>query len=226
MKILELLTPEYRELVSKNKFDMIKGGKNRQKHILGDSKRSGADGRVYPAGDPHLITKINHSPAFDNNDGYMIWAKYLIDNNIADSNPFAPRMYKMDVVKDANNMKRYKIRMETLQRVDSVDDEILTMLYMNLYDLATRKHIAKVAAYLTRPDSLLAKAIDMTAELRIKSTNNLLTNLCININKLCTTCDGGVDIHGNNIMIRLGRSPQIVIIDPISTDNGSEKYSS
>lgn len=222
LNLLELINSEYNEVESKNRFDLVKGVKLRQKHILGDSKRSGADGRVYPTGDPHIITKVNHSPISPYyGDGYMTWAKYLIDNNIADSNPFAPRMYKMDVIKDAKGMARYKIKMETLQRVDSVDEEILTRIYINLYDEMARRHIAKAAPYLNRIDKVLAKAIDMTAEMRIKSTNSLLTQLCVTINKLCNKCNGSPDIHGNNIMVRLGKAPQIVIIDPIATDGSS-----
>lgn len=215
MKILQLLEQIqsiHNKYQSKNNFDAMKAIAMRHKHDPEyDNPNSGGFGRVYPSGDPHIINKINYAAAVASKDGYMIYVKFLIDNNIASSNPFAPRVYVMDEIVDKNSESKYRVKMETLHKLSSVEKELLNAIADQLFE----PHQLHKLAYVPIAD-VLARAISSVAKGKISSKNDKLNELCDAIRNIGNDSDVSIDIHSDNIMIRYGKTPQVVIVDPLS----------
>lgn len=215
LKLLEQVQADYRKRQSNNVFNQERGDRLRDKHDGSD--KSGYAGRVYAAGDPHTLYKTNFNAEKDTVDGYMVYMKHLIDTELYNSNPFAPRVYKMDVVEDKTGKSKYKIELETLQRIDSVDQKLVISALVNLYDIESVEYAAEMIPFaINDPIRLLAKCIDLTAQQKLESKNGMLNSLCDTIHNLNKKYRLEIDIHGNNIMLRLGKSPQVVIVDPLS----------
>lgn len=216
LDILEQIQSVYNKRSSSNEFKMDKGERMHRKHDPSwNSPTSGAYGRVYPAGDPHLINKVNYHPEHENIDGYQQYMKYLIDSDIASSNPFAPRVYKMDAFEDKHGRIKYKVKLETLHRLDSVDEDLLDAIMDQLYT-AENINLAYKTSHNKNVVNVLAKCVSMTAERAFVSKNEYLNQLCAAIKKLSIENNLDMDIHGNNIMFRYGKPPQLVIIDPLT----------
>lgn len=218
-QIFEQIEQSYRKMQSRNIFKHDLAHRMINKHI--DSPKSGRYGRVYFNGDPHTVNKINYEATKENDDGYMIYMKYLIDNKIAQTNPFAPRVYKMDVIEDAKGQAKYKIQLETLHGFRDVSLEIIESLLENLYDEIAISIARKKTIDMLResPPDLLAKAVELTARGTIRSVDANLNNLCDAIKKLCAKNNGEIDLHRSNIMYRLGKVPQLVVVDPIANNH-------
>lgn len=220
MRILELLESfdtNYIERKSNLTFDKFKGDNDRDRLMDKDGgKKSGFTGRVYNnQNDPHTINKTNYIPDKVQNDGYIAYAKYLVDSGMAKENPFAPRFFEMKAYKDAQDNIKYRINMEKLHRCDEVNPAIINAIYANLYDEPVRDAVFNIAKYLPLPEMQLAKAIEMTVLGKISSNDENLNTLLAAINQLSKN-GFELDMHGNNIMIRLGKVPQLVITDPLA----------
>lgn len=219
MKILDLLEQiqsTYSKHVSGSLFDTEKDrAVKRRLDPEWKNPNHGAFGRVYSSGDPHIINKISHGAEIAETDGYMRYIKFLIESNIASGNPFAPRVYNMSELEDKSGRAKYKVKMETLHSLKTADPELLEALAEQLF---TEEDLNRAARFVGGGEigKRFAKAIDMVADGNIRSKNEQLNELCDAIGKLAY--DGRVmtDIHWGNVMIRYGKPPQIVIVDPLA----------
>lgn len=218
LKLLESFDTNYIERKSNLTFDKFKGDADRDRIMdRGDGTHSGFGGRVYNnKEDPHTINKTNYVPDKIDNDGYIAYAKYLIDSGMTKDNPYAPRIFEMKAYKDSEDNIKYKINMEKLQRTDAVNPAIVQAIYENLFTEQIRDWIFNKNTYLTKPEQFLAKALAHVVEYRkFESNDPKLNELLDAINEISNN-GYEVDIHGSNIMIRLGKAPQLVITDPLT----------
>jgi len=212
--LAELIQQSYRKRQSDNTFNQSRGDAARDK--FDKSPNSGHAGRVYDGPDPHVINKTNYNPQRDTNDGYMVYMKNLIDDKVADTNPYAPRVYDMNVIEDRDGKSKYKIKLEKLHRCSAVGDDVIVALLNRLYgkdEISCAKHDLNFAF---NNSQLLGKAVALTAEQKLRSKDKNLNALCDRIYQLDKKYQLFIDIHMNNIMIRLGATPQLVIVDPLS----------
>lgn len=216
LQILEQIDTAYRKRHSDKNFNDFRGDRMRDK-FMSDNEKSGFAGRVYSSGDPHSLNKINYDPVKDIDDGYMVYIKHLVDTGLYNENPYAPRVYKMDVIEDARGKSKYKIQIEKLAKMDSVDQRIVINILTRLFDLEQVEYVAeRIPFAVNDPVRLLAKCIECVADQEFESKDPLLNKLCDTIHDLDKKHKLEIDIHGSNIMLRLGKTPQVVIVDPLA----------
>lgn len=190
---------------------------------------SGWFSRVSILQDPHLVAKISHGSAVLSADGYFQYMQYVVDNKLADGNPYFPRIYDIILVDSHEDMARvnYTIKMEKLlpyynvtaqemavlvkQIIDvkayeiwrTIDDDYLNSSSAeSLYNLiidATKDYALDVGV-VKLVDRRLMSALDAIKDVRYNETHMF-----------------GWDINKNNMMFRRIRTGvQLVITDPIA----------
>ena len=78
--------------------------------------------------DPHMVNKHSFDPIQDleKRDGYFYYIKNVSDNNMAESNPYFPRVYDVFVHKDSTGKATFDAKIEKLERAaDLSEDELL-----------------------------------------------------------------------------------------------------
>lgn len=219
--LCEQIQTTVRKRTSKNTWDSTSGEAKRSDAI--DDKNAGWSGHVIPGNDPHVMKKRNFVAQRENDDGYFTYIKDVVDNKIASSNPYAPRVYKVDSIEDASGKSKYDIEIETLQKTDNVPDELISAVASRLFnqtqlDIAVNT-LAGVMRHISGgpgPGMVLARAIELTIKQKIVSNDSKLNRLCDRIHALMKRNDFELDVHASNIMFRLGATPQVVIVDPLS----------
>lgn len=99
--------------------------------------------------DPHTVKRKTHSPLrpttnrhgeFEHRrfDGFNVWAKFIIDNKLADKNPYFPRIYEVEKISDKGDNQFYNYETEKLYSVLSLN----------------RKELAAISEQLTGYDNL------------------------------------------------------------------------
>lgn len=222
MKIQQLLEAPIETKVtgieSKNKF---KSGKdNLTKDRLGKSGRAGFYGRVHDNGDPHMVEKIPFHAAPQGHDGYYAYIKYLVDNKVYDSNPYAPRVYKLKTIKDASNNMKYKAQLERLQPFTSLGKDIVIGLGEMLFGEDIFQNELEKWVWMSGERYAVIAFTKMLTKIcngKIESSDPKLNELCHIIKSICDSVEGfDIDIHSGNVMWRLSPHPQLVIVDPIA----------
>lgn len=216
MNILEILDTNVTSIKSKHPF------KYRFREVAPTSKQ-GAYGRVHGTQDPHLIMKKPHDPATKQHDGYYNYIKYVVDNKIAESNPFAPRVYDVKTVTDIAGKFKYSIKMERLAPIDSFDNEVVYQIGKRLYGEYFYSYVRKnkvrdegiPVPELTHTLKALSYLIRDNCYGKISSKNKKLNQLCNTIQGLAKDTGAILDIHSGNLMIRMSPHPQLVIVDPL-----------
>ncbi len=161
--------------------------------------------------DPHLVTKVQNKAASNlANDGYFSYIKYIVDNKIAQRNPYAPRVYKINKFKDTAGNEKYTIDMEKLVDIEDISGEELAVVYKMITGLESNAD--DVNALRNKMTFFLGKHLS-------GDTNNPnLDEVLKIIDYLLRENDDFIlDIHDGNIMFR--RTPhgvQLVITDPLS----------
>jgi hypothetical protein len=234
MKIRDLLKEQIQTTVRKRTSNNVWGtaaGESKRNLAMYD-KNAGWSGHVIPGNDPHVVRKRNFVAQKENSDGYFTYIKDIADNNIASGNPYAPRVYKVDSIVDADGYSRYDIEIETLQRTDSIsEDSIVLAVAKRLFNEMQLDAARNTLAGSSRlngvsPSMVLARAIELTIQQKIVSNDSKLNSLCDRINALAKKHKFTLDVHAANIMFRLGAAPQVVIVDPLSDTDTSSKSGS
>lgn len=216
MNILEILDTNVRDEKSKHAF------KDRFLEPSPTSKQ-GAYGRAHGIQDPHQIMKKPHYPQKTQFDGYLNYIKYVVDNKIAESNPFAPRVYDSKTITDASDNVKYSVKMERLTPIDSFDNEVVYQIGKRLYGEYFYSYVRKNKVQdegipvpeLTHTLRALSYIIRDNCEGKVSSKNKKLNQLCSAIKQLANDTHSRLDIHSGNLMIRMSPHPQLVIVDPL-----------
>lgn len=212
MKLDELFQTKQRERP-------VKAEKFRNSKTSRQSDKWGNFGYVHPnKKDPHLIKKVAHDYSYK--DSYYHYIKAISDSGIAQHNPYAPRVYKIDVYKDEDSgATKYNADIEKLQPVASLKMPQLVRLWEQITGSPKRPNSrdpedirADINEYLsflfngreTTPDKNLKEMIDFIAGVKkdLESDGNYWA---------------GYDIKLSNFMIRTTPyGAQLVITDPLS----------
>jgi len=84
--------------------------------------------------DPHTVKRNSHSAQrattnrkgeFEHRrfDGFNVWAKFIIDNKLAEKNPYFPRIYEVERISDKGDNQFYKYETEKLYPMSSLSRE-------------------------------------------------------------------------------------------------------
>lgn len=217
--ILEIIDTQVSTVSSSNKFKQEKNDAARKR--LGSAPQSGFFGRVHNGNDPHTVHKIPFDPTPENKDGYYKYIKYIVETKLYDTNPYAPRIYKFKTIKDANNNIKYKIELEKLVSLRTVDAEIVREIGIKI---AGEQHFLELTRYFTNifnsskymPQIVVAKTIEEIIKGKLHTNDEYLQQICNIIRKIADTTSADIDVHFGNIMVRRSPYPQLVIVDPLT----------
>jgi hypothetical protein len=159
--------------------------------------------------DPFLVSKNNLKPVRNvEDDPYYLYIKYIVDNKIAQQNPYAPRVYNITLLKDQKYGQKFKIDMEKLEELESLSDEEC-------------KHILSVTMDFSEDDNENDSDVTYAMKRAIIAGENIkdekLKEIAEIIRNIKNSNDNfGYDIRRYNIMIRrTPKGPQIVFTDPL-----------
>jgi hypothetical protein len=213
LKLLEIIQTNQQHNKSSNIFNYNKEKSVAARQQTADKnfEKTGAYGKVYDKGDSHTLTKTNFVANPSKTDAYYTYIKYIVDNDLAQENPYFPRVYDIKTIEDANGNARYKIDIERLQDLGKISKETISAMLWNLFDSdVIDDNIQKYGLA-----EALAICVELTCEGHAKSKDKYLNEACAIVRKLRNT--GFIfDIHIGNIMVRLSPYPQLVIVDPLA----------
>lgn len=182
-----------------------------------DSKDAGVYGYVTkPSGDPHMISKRNFDPIEDE-DGYYLYIKYIVDNRLYDENPYVPRIYKFRTLEDEYGNFKYDVGMERLTPLRDVDNEVILALGRQIFGQHYLENVDQHELDRFYNSHMLANSLWHAFEHNInKIIDKNLKDLVKVIREIGSFSKTSMDIHSGNIMVRFSPYPQLVIVDPLS----------
>jgi hypothetical protein len=154
------------------------------------------------------------------NDPYYIYIKTIADNNLAQKNPYFPRVYSVESGKIDDKTSRPKFNIERLTPINHLSDEVLYALGKRV--LANKEHYDHNFQFNLKSDdpaktfsSAMNRALHQGEYSEIKDPELIeALKIIVQIRKQYPQCKP--DIHSGNIMVRpTPHGPQIVITDPL-----------
>lgn len=219
MRIYEIINTTYstKEIP---KFDLDAAEKEKAKHLnnLDPDKTIGSFAKV-DLSDPYTAKKSNFIPTRElEDDAYYVYAKTIADNNLAQSNPYFPRVYKInkEIEKGGKKLKRPSFEMEKLQNNTKFDNNVLRQLGKKMF-IDFKEHNYGPQEY----DTILLMTDLMKNALETEDFSNikdpLLKQALNTISQIISTNDDFFeDLSSENWMIRsTAVGPQVVLSDPI-----------
>lgn len=227
MLLEELINTRTKEYNLKNPIGKIKEPKN----VLGKGTASVV---FNDKNDPHMVNKKSHEVNFNKGsegfsmgryDGFRDYAKFIIDNKLADKNPWFPRIYEMknfSHTDSGQNVQKYKI--EKLIGLQNLTQQEIDFLYKKLFSIETDDDhdysnkmedleilVNYISIGFTRGESYLEYARDITIE------DNTLSQAIDYVMKFKNQYKISLDDWTlDNLMFRrTSYGPQIVIVDPV-----------
>lgn len=225
MLLEELINTKTKEYSLKNPIGKIKEPKD----ILGKGTASVISN---DKNDPHMVNKKSHDVNFNERglpgftmgryDGFRDYAKFIVDNNLAEKNPWFPRIYEMKNFShndSGQNVQKYK--MEKLIELDDLSDDEISFLIEKMFNFETREdHPSDNLNFLTVLISEIInhgvsysekvnniKIIDETFLSAIKYLEEFEVQYDANFEDIFT--------NGNIMFRRTPHGPQLVIVDPV-----------
>lgn len=176
--------------------------------------RGGAFGYVKPGTDEFTIKKRSHTFSNLTNDAYFTYVKTIVDNKLFESNPYFPRIYAINTIKDKNTgEERYSINMEKLITLDSISDESLDIIYQRIFGVPIEKSVFTHSTRLSIDllDTVENNNLSIIKDQYCKEALQLIKSIKENNARFI------YDIHDNNIMIRKTNfGDQLVFTDPLA----------
>lgn len=161
--------------------------------------------------DPHMVRKIpNKAESELENDAYYVYMNTIVEQKIAQSNPFAPRVYRINRLKSATG-KKYTIEMERLIPIDDIDADELREYGERLFGTPEEDYDYAETWYFADKISEIQKYGRKSNDENLNSLMDIISNIMkVHLQFL-------EDIHDGNIMFRRGKTGiQLVITDPLA----------
>jgi hypothetical protein len=185
----------------------------------------------YQTKDPFLYGKKAHVPTNLDYDPYYQYVKAI--EPIMDSNPYVPRVYDVKLYRDQQGYIKPDYTMEKLVDGETLPKKLIYSMgvrmfgsddWFNINDRMTIRYLDNTDLW-----KRLAKIINMSIEtypansfsnLSFKNFDPNLLQLIALIKRLIIRVPHTEsDVHANNIMVRMGTTPQVVLSDPISSED-------
>jgi hypothetical protein len=185
----------------------------------------------YQTKDPFLYGKKAHVPTNLDYDPYYQYVKAI--EPIMDSNPYVPRVYDVKLYRDQQGYIKPDYTMEKLVDGETLPKKLIYSMgvrmfgsddWFNINDRMTIRYLDNTDLW-----KRLAKIINMSIEtypansfsnLSFKNFDPNLLQLIALIKRLIIRVPHTEsDVHANNIMVRMGKTPQLVLTDPIGRED-------
>jgi hypothetical protein len=185
----------------------------------------------YQTKDPFLYGKKAHVPTNLDYDPYYQYVKAI--EPIMDSNPYVPRVYDVKLYRDQQGYIKPDYTMEKLVDGETLPKKLIYSMgvrmfgsddWFNINDRMTIRYLDNTDLW-----KRLAKIINMSIEtypansfsnLSFKNFDPNLLQLIVLIKRLIIRIPNTEnDTHAKNIMVRMGKTPQLVLTDPIGRED-------
>lgn len=152
-------------------------------------------------------------------DAFMLYALLLKKYNLAESNPFFPRIYDIKIYYDNENKKSLKYNIEKLEDLHRLSWEDVRIIYQNIfqkdYELKSPRDFSLKEAEIGFIVDQIGYRIDNRGQPTLIK-NKKLIEACDFIKKIMIKYKRQNDITEQNIMFRrTARGAQLVITDPL-----------
>jgi hypothetical protein len=208
-----------------------------------DTIGHGASYKATKDKDPHIVKKDSRKVNTNNSmrDGYHTYAEAIIMNELAQDNPFLPRFYDYHIDRDESGNRHYSFKTE---RLFSATDKKIRQIPFNTFTSTVLKDIFstdkekkkfmrnfmyEMEQYDDDPDitekdyhELFSDEIgwylgEMIDNKNFSAASNKLNRALKLISDLLNKHRLSNDLHGQNIMYRLGpHGVQLVLNDPLA----------
>jgi len=195
-----------------------------------NKKNAGWSSQGYTVDDPFLYGKRSHMPTNLSDDGFYQFIQAI--KPIMDSNPYVPRVYSIKLLRDRAGNVRPDYRMEKLVHGQTLNKKIIYAMGVKTFGNENWWQATGLNAPYEDLDNIdlwkkLVKLVELSIHAypkRIPMTTVELNldPLLIELGKILkmTTIRNNVeiDLHMNNIMVRMGTIPQLVLSDPLDNN--------
>jgi hypothetical protein len=237
MRIYEIITPVEKTKQLKTSWDLDKLRSQRSDAITDylANPDAGYYGQGYQTKDPFLYGKKYHMPTNLESDPYYQYIKTI--KPLMDSNPYVPRVYSVKLYRDQQGYVKPDYNMEKLVKGHEVSKKLIYSMGVKMFGSDNWFEFKKSAkdplfnytesdnTYMWRKladllnDSVKTWPAYPFKHISFKNYDSNLIDLIKIIKMLIIRIpDTRSDIHSNNIMVRMGSTPQVVITDPIGID--------
>lgn len=216
MKLFELITTTTKTKSMKTPFDYNRLRNDAAADGLDPSSGMYAIGKKHPT-DPHMFSKKLFYPSNLEIDSYYQYIK-AIEPHMG-SNPYFPRVYGINMVKDAEGVQKPTYKMEKLSTFNDFDkDAIFALGQRILRGLPSTATDVSAKVVYQQIISVIDRALDSRAYAEKQIRDKKLLQALELIRKVIAMHPKfRNDIHSDNIMLRgTSQGPQLVITDPIA----------
>ena len=182
--------------------------------------------------EPGTVRKVITDISDLNNDAYFQYVRTITKNERLSKNPYFPKIYDVQVVKDKNfdlPSHSYYVDMERLHKLGTLSDEEALTIGRNLihgFDSWMNQTTSTGQKMYSDPEKALIGYLRQPVSKRFSAKGNRLLdnikdpNLKQALMFIKSVLRGNTrfftDIHNENIMVRRGRhAPQLVFTDPL-----------
>lgn len=166
--------------------------------------------------EPKMGVKQSHTASkSEEHDAYYTYIKAISQGDVASSNPYFPRVYSINTVKDKAGTITYKIDIEHLKPLRDLTSPELFVLWSRMFD---KDKFQEHHIFSDKVDiDGAAKMVRDAAYGKIQPKDEQLHDALELIRYLMNKSDYNNDINKNNIMVRrTNLGYQLVITDPLS----------
>lgn len=228
MKLYEIINTEYNTKDIDGEFDLDQMSINKKDAMKTVPPYGERGGNGYyasvdvDANTPMDAKKTYHEPtARVEGDAYYMYIKTITNSGLAQSNPYFPRVYKVEVERDSAGRKKPSFEMETLMNAREFDSEALYNMgkkmfnkfddmlpygrdshsaHINYAIVNAMKYVIMNDSYSDVKDKKLIQALRVISDIVDESIDSF-----------------HLDLHAGNIMLRGTKNgPQVVLTDPIA----------
>jgi hypothetical protein len=233
MRIDEIITPVEKTKQVPQSWDLnaMRSQRSDAINTWPPKPETGYYSQGYQTQDPFLYGKKAHVPTNLNDDPYYQYVNAI--KPLMDSNPYVPRVYVVKLYRDQQGYIKPDYTMEKLVKGHTLPKELIYGMGVRMFGSEDWFNIndRMTIRYLDNTDlwKRLAKVIDMSIEtypansfsnLSFKNFDPNLLQLIALIKRLIIRVPHTEsDVHANNIMVRMGTTPQVVLSDPISSED-------
>ena len=233
MRIDEIITPveKTKQVPQSWDLDAMRSQRSDTINTWPPDPTAGYYSQGYQTQDPFLYGKKAHMPTNLNDDPYYQYVNAI--KPLMDSNPYVPRVYVVKLYRDQQGYIKPDYTMEKLVKGQTLPKKLIYGMGVRMFGSEDWFNIndRMTIGYLDNTDlwKRLAKVIDMSIEtypansfsnLSFKNFDPNLLQLIALIKRLIIRVPNTEsDVHANNIMVRMGTTPQVVLSDPISSED-------
>jgi hypothetical protein len=170
--------------------------------------------------DPHMVTKKYHEPINPYRDAYTIYISYIAEDNMAQHNPYYPRVYNLHMITDKNDQSMPEFTIEKLIPFKDIESELYETLLDKMFHDGLDTYHSYIKTYGKINDKIALYVSSNLEKAVVGDLSNIKDKKLIQAIKFIAAIvrkhELIPDFNTGNFMIRLSNfGPQLVITDPV-----------